>query len=65
MLVYDYVEINKEMFFHIVGDKSHYKKVEHDTIDIYYYKVFKTTVKKVIAKDGNIDQYFIDSDHPV
>ena len=65
MLVYDYVEINKEMFCHIVGDKSHYKKVGHNTADVYYYKVFKTTVKKVMYKDGNIDQYFIDSAHPV
>ena len=65
MLVYDYVELNEELFKHIVGDKAHYKKVEHRTADVYYYKVFKTTVKKVIAKDGNIDQYFIDSAHPV
>lgn len=65
MLVYDYVEINEGLFKHIVGDKAHYKKVEHDLANVYYYKVFKTTVKKVIYKDGNINQYFIDSAHPV
>ena len=65
MLVYDYIEINKEMFCHIVGDKTHYKKVEHNIADVYYYKVFKTTVKKVLTKDGNINQYFISSAHPV
>ena len=65
MLVYNYVELNKEMFYHIVGDKEHYKKVEQDTADVYYYKVFKTTVKKVTSKDGNIGQYFINSAHPV
>ena len=65
MLVYDYVELNEELFKHIIGDKLHYKKVEHDIIDVYYYKALKTTIKKVISKDGNIDQYFIDSAHPV
>ena len=65
MLVYDYIELKEELFEHIIGNKTHYKKVEHDTIDIYYYKAFKTTIKKVIAKDGNINQFFINSAHPV
>lgn len=65
MLVYDYVELNEELFKHIVGDKAHYKKVGHDLANVYYYKVLKTTVKKVMYNDGNINQYFIDSAYPV
>ena len=65
MLVYDYIEINEEMFCHIVSDKAPYK-VDNSYGHIKsFYKSFGQTVVKIYTDSSDSYQYFISSAHPV
>ena len=65
MLVYDYVEITKEMFYHITVNSDCYKTVELESAFKEYYKAFGQTVIKIKMEDINLTQYFINSAYAV
>lgn len=65
MLVYDYVEINKEMFFHIIDNKEPYKVNSSYGHTKSFYNSYGQTVVKIHTDSSNECQYFINSAHPV
>ena len=65
MLVYDYIEINEELFEHIINGALPYK-VDNSYGHIKsFYKSFGQTVVKIYTDSSNSYQYFISSAHPV
>lgn len=65
MLVYDYVELNKEMFEHIINGSLPYKVENYQGSIKSFYKCFGQTVIKMYHEDINLTQYFINSAYPV
>ena len=65
MLVYDYVELKKELFEHIINGTLPYKVDKTDRMIKSYYKCFGQTIIEIYDKDSNSYQYFINSAHPV
>ena len=65
MLVYDYVELNEDLFEHIINGKLPYKVDNNSDYIKSYYSVFGQTVVKIYTDSSNSYQYFISSAHPV
>ena len=65
MLVYDYVELEEELFEHIISGSLPYKVENKQGAIKSCYKCFGQTVIKIYMDDINLTQYFINSAHPV
>ena len=65
MLIYDYVELKKELFEHIINGKPSHKVENISGYTKSYYNIFGQTVVKIYTDDTNSYQYFINSAHPV
>lgn len=65
MLVYDYVELEEELFYHIIKGLLPYKVENKQGAIKSYYKCFGQTIIKIYMDDINLTQYFINSAHPV
>lgn len=65
MLVYDYVELKKELFEYIINGSLPNSSYKIQNIVKSYYKCFGQTVTEVYDIDSNSYQYFISSAHPV
>ena len=65
MLVYDYVELKKDLFEYIISGKLPYKVDSSYGHVKSFYNVFGQTVVKIYTDSSNSYQYFISSAHPV